>query len=485
MRERHGRGWQPDETQTLKDAIAGGRSIADVAIALGRSERAIRIRAIKLGIVQAPEPKPGSATPRSSQIIRAELRDPPPNESVRLDRHCEVADDEDDPAPDRLRAALFGIVRTCVPEPRRSHIALQVLGLDSDGKPPTMAAVARTMGLSRERVRQLRNSAFRRIATNVVRRIDITTKLHDLLSEISAGDWRDPANAAAWVVKLATDNFAAAELFTYIFCRAGGSTVPTKDLRQQCAAAAQTACTEPDRRGSWRFDRWADARAKAIFRTITRFASPPADLIGAKRTPQKPERNRDFNSSRLGRTILCESGTEARVYRWLERSEEVQWYQEQPASVSYELEGVVRDYYPDVAVLDKDGRAVVVEVKPIYGMYRYKTLAKAVAALNHYGTRGIGYLLVDASGRTLDDIASHAFPNDVAERIETLFRDGPVRFGVVRRELTRLLGRFDFATFASMAVNRDWGVTDGPGVWVFKLRNGMSFRALRQHSGCP
>jgi hypothetical protein len=127
---------------------------------------------------------------------------------------------------------------------------------------------------------------------------------------------------------------------------------------------------------------------------------------------------------------------------------------------------------------------VVVEVKPMYGMYRYKTLAKAVAALKHYGTRGIGYLLVDASGRTLDDIASHPFPDDVAERIETLFRDGPVRFGVVRRELTRLLGRFDPGTFASMAVNRDWGVTDGPGVWVFKLRNGLSFRPLCQHSGC-
>lgn len=39
--------------------------------------------------------------------------------------------------------------------------------------------------------------------------------------------------------------------------------------------------------------------------------------------------------------------------------------------------------------------------------------------------------------------------------------------------------RFDFATFASMAVNRAWGVTDGPGVRVFKLPNGLSFRALR------
>jgi hypothetical protein len=88
-------------------------------------------------------------------------------------------------------------------------------------------------------------------------------------------------------------------------------------------------------------------------------------------------------------------------------------------------------------------------------------------------------LLVDGSGRTLDDVGAHPFPDTVADSIEGLLRQGPVRFGVIRRELTRLLGRFDFATFASMVVNRDWGVTDGPGVRVFKLSSGLSFRELR------
>jgi hypothetical protein len=120
-----------------------------------------------------------------------------------------------------------------------------------------------------------------------------------------------------------------------------------------------------------------------------------------------------------------------------------------------------------------------VEVKPILGMYRYKTLAKAIAAVRLFGPRGIGYLLVDDSGRTLDDVGAHPFPDSVADSIEALLREGPVPFGVIRRELIRLLGRFDFATFASMVVNRDWGVTDRPGVRVFKLSNGLSFRALR------
>ena len=343
-----------------------------------------------------------------------------------------------------------------------------------------MADVARAMNLSRERIRQLRNSVFSRMTASAARRIAAFARLRGVLRNISAeARWEDPASAAPSIVKLATNNLAAAGMFTYIVCRAAGSALPARDLRQQCAAAAQAACIDSERRASWRFDRWADALTRAVFQTVAHFESPPTDLIGAKRTPGNPDRDHDFSSRRLGRTVSCESSTEARVFRWLERSADVQWYQEQPARLLYEFEGMIVPYFPDCAVLGTDGRVVVVEVKPIRHMYSYKTLAKAIAAVRLYGPRGIGFLLVDDSGRTLDDVGAHPFPDGVADSMQSLLREGPVRFGVMRRELTRLLGRFDFATFASMVVNRDWGVTDGPGVRVFKLSNGLSFRALR------
>jgi len=477
MRERHGREWQPAESQALKEALARGQSIANVALSLGRSERAIRIRARRLGVILAPEPRTSSSL--APEVVRPESHKLP-RDPVYSAFNSEDPDDAGDPLPDRLRAAVVAVIRACVSDPRRRAIAFQVLGLRSDDEPITMATVARAMSLSRERIRQLRNSVFSRITANRASRIAPFARLRRVLGDISAEThWEDPADAAPWTVKLATDNFGAASMFTYVICRAGGSTAPTRDLRQQCATAARAASKESDQRASWRFDRWADALTRALFRTVARFDSPPTDLIGAKRTPGNPDRDHDFISQRLGRTVACESPTEARVYRWLERSADVRWYQEQPAKLTYKLEGVILPYFPDCAVLGTDGRMVVVEVKPIFGMYRYKTLAKAIAALNHYGSRGIGYLLVDDSGRTLDDVGAHPFPQDVAERIEALFHDGPVRFDVIRNEFARHLERFDFATFASMVVNRDWGVTDGPGVRVFKLRDGLSFRALR------
>jgi hypothetical protein len=99
-------------------------------------------------------------------------------------------------------------------------------------------------------------------------------------------------------------------------------------------------------------------------------------------------------------------------------------------------------------------------------------------ALQHFGSRGIGFLMVDSSGRTLHDIAQHAFSLAVAEAIEALFGPRAVRFGQVRRKLEVLMGRFDQKVFASMVVNRDWAVTRAPGVLVSRLPPELSFRVL-------
>jgi len=81
--------------------------------------------------------------------------------------------------------------------------------------------------------------------------------------------------------------------------------------------------------------------------------------------------------------VACESGPEYRVLNWLERSPEVSWYQEQPVAVPYSFGGRNRVYYSDVAVWDRQGRVVVVEIKPLFTMYRQDTIVKA-------GMRAIG-----------------------------------------------------------------------------------------------
>jgi hypothetical protein len=187
-----------------------------------------------------------------------------------------------------------------------------------------------------------------------------------------------------------------------------------------------------------------------------------------------------LHSEKLGRNIACESGTELRVFTWLEHSFDIRWYQEQPISIPYVHHGRPRRYYPDVAIWDQEGRVAMVEVKPLFTIYREETVIKAIAALNFLGPQGIGYLLVDASGRTPATVAHHAYDEGAAQEIESLVAHGSVPFRAVREIWSRRHpGRtLDVLTFASMVVNRDWSVTDAPGVRVGKLPEGLSFRPL-------
>lgn len=537
MRQRHGKGWLPDEIQALVDAFDAGNSVAEIAHQLGRSPRAVQIRLERKGRITASSAERTEApTPSRARMVRtpqAEQTDAPhssdslarlivgiddlasslaklraaasqgeyPSSAVtavtraygRYDSivlrllTSDAAREEDsdlDPPPDRLREALIGLVRACVRERKRRFIALQLLGLDDDDIPPTMATLANKLDRSRERVRQLRNSALKQVTSKLSLRTGSATRLRTVLKNISPDtDWTKPTEAAPLIVRLATDNIGPAELLTFICCRVAGANVSSEDLRDQCVAAIEEAANDPALQISWRFDRWEEVQAKAIFLTHERFESPPPDLIGRKRTPDRQATTAlDIESTILGRTVLCESVTERRVYMWLEQSSDVRWYQEQPARLRYKFGGRERPYYPDVAVMSAGGQVVVVEVKPVIQMYRHRTLAKADAAIRHFGARGIGFLLVDGSGRTLADLASHPYSPEVADGIEKLLSNGPVPFGQIHRELVRLEGHFDYLAFVSMVVNRDWGVTESPGVRVFKLGDELSFQTLRHGS---
>jgi hypothetical protein len=392
----------------------------------------------------------------------------------------------DDPLPERLRDALRHLVRACIPKLKDRYVAVRALGLADDGLPATLATIAEELGVSRERVRQRRIRAFRRIDSNVARRVSSASKLRAVLRSASAlTDWSDPQQVAPFVVKYISDHFEVAKQLTVICCKAAGSLEPR--ISEVAQGAAAKACKDPEILGKWRLDRWADAVGAAIG-ILARFDAPPIELVGRKRMPAVPSGSAaaEFPSEKLGRDVACESGPEYRVLNWLERSPEVSWYQEQPVAVPYSFGGRNRDYYPDVAVWDRQGRVVVVEIKPIFKMYRQDTIVKATAAWNYFAARGIGYLLVDAAGRTLADLTFSSYDKNAAEEIESQFAQGPVPFRKVRERLSRLSDRFDFSAFMSMVVNRDWAVTTGPGVEVYKLADGVSFRPfLRRAESRP
>ena len=387
----------------------------------------------------------------------------------------------DDPPPDQLRAELRHVIRACVSQPGDRYIAIRALGLAGDGKPWTLAAIGLVLGVSRERVRQRKVRAFNRINANLGKRIDTASRLRETLTRVSAStDWSDPEATAPLIVKYATSHFAAAKQLTIVCCKAAGNHAP--ELNDLAARATARACTDPGLLGKWRLDRWQDAATKALG-PLQHFDAPPTDLIGRKRIPAAPHDTnmQVLRSVKLCRDVACESGSEFRVFSWIERSPQVLWYQEQPTVVPYTLRGHRKPYFPDGAVLDDQGRLVIVEVKPLFTIYREETLIKALAALHAFGPRGIGYLLIDPSGRTLADLAQVPYNPAAAEQVEALFEHSPVSYGTVIRKLAQLGARTDLAAFGSIVVNRDWAVTTESPVVVSRLPHDQSFRPLLGH----
>jgi hypothetical protein len=324
----------------------------------------------------------------------------------------------------------------------------------------------------------LKVRAFKRIDANLARRIATASRLRRLLTRLDPSiDWKSPEATAVLIMKYVTSHIAAVKQLTIICCKAAGNY--TAELNALAGLAAAKACTDPELLGEWLLDRWPDAAAKVVG-PLQLFQRVPEDLMGSKRIPGLPRDTsfRALDSRKLNRAVVCESGLEYRVYSWIERSPEVRWYQEQPTAVPYRLRGRKKLYFPDVAVLDNNGRLIIVEVKPRFNMYREETLVKALAALSAFGARGIGYLLVDSSGRTLTDLALAPFDATAAEEVERLLELGPMSYGAVIRTLNQLGASTDFATFASMVVNRDWAVTTDSPVLVSKLPQAISFRPL-------
>jgi hypothetical protein len=527
MYERQGKPWSPEEDQQLTDAFRAGATIKELCVQHQRGRGAIRSRLQRLGLIdrrsrssRSSPPvsanKPESALPlvrvtQSIDHLIATLQDlqtriavgklPDPKlraialayekldsdvmDAVRDEPgdssgNTEADSDHDDPLPDRLRRAVLRVIRACVPKAKDRYIAIRILGLTGDGIPATLAAIGEELSLSRERIRQRRNRAFRSITATMQRRVASSARLRAaLLSAPGITELADAGKIARIIVSCMTDRFAAAQQLTLICCMAAG--LSDSGLTAMVSAATSEACRDVAMAGKWRANHWRDIAPQVIGST-NHFKSPPDIAIGRKRMPQAGEDGEriTLHSKKLGRSVACESGTELRVFTWLERSTDIRWYQEQPISIPYVHHGRPRRYYPDVAIWDQEGRVAMVEVKPLFAIYREETVVKAIAALNFLGPQGIGYLLVDASGRTPATVAHHTYDEGVAQEIESLFTDGPVPFRAVREIWSRRHANrtLDVLTFASMVVNRDWSVTDAPGVRVGKLPEGLSFRPL-------
>lgn len=111
-----------------------------------------------------------------------------------------------------------------------------------------------------------------------------------------------------------------------------------------------------------------------------------------------------YVSPLLGRTVICESQHERTFFQKFEGSGVASSFLEQPVGISYLFEGRRRRYWPDAVVLLRDGRELLVEVKPRALFGKPKDMAKWRAAALWCHRNSVGFAVVDpVRGHILGD----------------------------------------------------------------------------------
>ena len=295
-----------------------------------------------------------------------------------------------------------------IPKYRRRRAIIMYFGLEGE-EPRTLQAIADLFRVSRERVRQLRNSAIDDLiygsfapsgpqscralvdsARDLVGRFEANAL--NILEVLEAGP--APTRGRAWAklaLRLAGKNAKTATKL-----------VDEAARRQREALLA----SEADRRGRARRIRLAEADAArlamftshALWPSRTRRDWRPDAFSAQREVGTGLGGAGAFVSRKLDRPVQYESGLELAFFMSLERSSSVIGYQEQPLRIEYAVEGVDHTYVPDVIAFFDDGRALVVEIKPPMQMGFMRNIRKSAALARWCGRNGAGMLIGD--GRT-------------------------------------------------------------------------------------
>lgn len=146
-----------------------------------------------------------------------------------------------------------------------------------------------------------------------------------------------------------------------------------------------------------------------------------------RQVSHKPQyRSGVFHSEKCGREIQYESGLELDFIKYLEGSEDVLFYWEQPVEIPYWRGKLKARTYPDFAVYLRSRHFVIAEVKPLADMLDHRVQAKAEGIMDFCCRRGFGFLLSD--GRHTPE---HLLKGKVNRRLErelkTALAAGPIR----------------------------------------------------------
>jgi hypothetical protein len=310
-----------------------------------------------------------------------------------------------------------------LPQERMQHILLTRLGVSSRAE--TLAEIGAELHISRERVRQVQEKALTRLCCkgrkgggpgSVLRRslpIDGAT----------AGD----TDALRQLIEIVQSQFdCETTLGLTILLRASGvlkaeAIRATQAARSILADRRQAEKSQRQRvriakRANVRVNKWIEM---CEWPTQLRTAYSTSRLASQRAPGSGLGHSGEFYSHKLQRNVLYESSLELDTLNVLENDASVVYYLEQPTRIPYRFDARQRTYFPDIFVALRDGRAMFVEVKPLWQMALRINQTKANAGRSFAHQHGYGWLVTDGR-RTFRDLEQRDVPAEFADAIEEL-----------------------------------------------------------------
>lgn len=328
---------------------------------------------------------------------------------------------------------------------RESHIVDLRYGF-VNGEPHNLEQVGETIGVSRERIRQILQRVHRKISSKGNRQISkgqtagacarLLLYLNSILRPEETGNLdRIFAFARDELAFLPQETHALPLLIRLLYGQGGQAEEYLSDLiqlhRQEVIALKKS------------------SRSAAEFKNLLAYVNWPHEITEGPHTfevASKLRRQRNvsldsegkggrFFSEKMGKEVQYESLLELQFLLKLEKLKEVVFYQEQPFVISYELDGLRRNYYPDVFFVIEGGRGVAVEVKPRYQMGLYENIIKWAALRKFCVQNGWGYLITDGN-RSIQTLQQHEYSVEFQTALMTALensRDGTLNWPEYRR----------------------------------------------------
>ncbi|WP_082917923.1 TnsA endonuclease N-terminal domain-containing protein [Mangrovibacter phragmitis] len=369
-----------------------------------------------------------------------------PNKSHELNVYTEFLADN---ATDADVLMLVTAAVANLPKERDRNALEMRLGVDD--QPHTLAEIGEEWGVSGERVRQIQERGFKRLAARARYEGTYGSALKKLLEPASTST----DELALWLFNTVRFDFVIPlRLAAKFILRTAGFTVQKvtevaallpaiershkAQLRKQNRNRAVMERTESVITGWLNDSEWPEAIAPP----------PPTEQLSNQRLVNDSDIAGDFYSEKLDRMVQYESGLELEILTLLERSEQITYYQEQPAVIPYTFGGRNRYYYPDLFIATVDGRGLLIEIKPTDRMALSINRVKSNAGRAWAHARGWGWLVMSLR-HTLRQVEDYQIPASIVTLLDNELKEhGVITWSdLINLRAQHGLKRFDITAY--------------------------------------